>query len=120
MVNQEREVSELLAEWSSQKEQLKTIFHERNPENSRELMEHGIQLFVRFLFLSNSLHLSFDGRIFFSQLEIKPVNIEERLAFIKSRPSLYHSFRQLSELMVEQEKLFVKHRAMKKSSRPKA
>ncbi|MFJ5715764.1 YpoC family protein [Neobacillus sp. NPDC093127] len=120
MGNQEREVSELLVEWRNRREQLEALLHQRHLGSTQELMEQGINLYVQLLFLSNGLPVSLGASIPFNQFDLKPVNIEERLAFIKSRPSLYHSFRQLSELMVEQEKLFVKHRAMKKSSRPKA
>ena len=47
-------------------------------------------------------------------LEMKPVNLEERLGFIISRPTLFHSYRQLTELMVEQEKLYAKKNIVKK------
>jgi hypothetical protein len=120
MANQMTEVSSILQEWSGVKARLEELFHERNHENTRELMQHGIGLFVQFLYLSNGKTVSSESPIPLMQFDLKPVNIEERFAFIKSRPSLFHSFRQLSELMVEQEKMFVKNNIIKKSSKPKA
>lgn len=120
MDNQEMEVTRILEEWNLVKTQLEKLFHVRNLGNTGELMRQGINLYVQLLFLSNGQQVSEDESIPFSEFALKPVNIEERLGFIKSRPNLFHSFRQLSELMVEQEKLFVKKNIMKKSSKLKA
>ncbi|WP_051633452.1 YpoC family protein [Bacillus sp. UNC41MFS5] len=118
MDKKEVEISNLLTEWKNGKGQLEVLFREREYKNAKVLMEKGIQLFIQFLAWSNGLPVPLNESLNFKQLEYKPVNVEERLAFITSRPALYHSYRQLSELMMEQEKLFVKRNILKKASKP--
>jgi hypothetical protein len=118
MDNQLEVVSSLLTEWGRIKDQLEDLFRERDQKNVSEMMKQGIDLFVKFLFLSNEKSLPQIEPIPFHQVDFKPVNIEERLGFIISRPNLYHSFRQLAELMVEQEKQFAKRNILKKASKP--
>lgn len=110
--------SNLLKEWEDRKVQLESLFRERNYKNAKELMEKGITSFIQFLSWSNELPVRQDEPLNFTQFEYKPVNVEERLGFIMSRPNLYHSYRQLSELMIEQEKLFMKRSILKKASKP--
>ena len=45
-------------------------------------------------------------------LQIKPINIRERVDYIVRNPNKFHSFIQLSEAFVEMEKLFRKHAVM--------
>jgi len=118
MYNKEVEISNLLTEWENSKVQLEVLFRERKYKNATVLMDEGIRLFTKFLAWSNDLPLTLNETPNYKQLEFKPVNVEERLAFITSRPTLYHSYRQLSELMIEQEKLFVKRNILKKASKP--
>lgn len=116
----DEEILSILEEWNNVKAQLGELFRERNQKNTKALMEIGIDLFIQFLFKSNNKPVLAKESIPFDELAIKPVNIKERLGFIMARPNLYHSYRQLSELVIEQEKQFVKYTAMKKSSRPNA
>ncbi|MFB5194535.1 YpoC family protein [Neobacillus sp. KR4-4] len=118
MDKREVEISNLLTEWKNSKMQLEVLFREREYKNTKLLMDKGIQLFIQFLAWSNDLPVALNESLNLKQLEFKPVNVEERLAFITSRPALYHSYRQLSELMMEQEKLFVKRNLLKKASKP--
>jgi hypothetical protein len=111
-------ISCLLKEWKDIKDQLEVLFRERKQHKTKPLMDQGINLFIQFLSLSNGLPELVDKSFIPNQYEFKPVNVEERLGFITSRPALYHSFRQLSELMVEQEKLFVRKSIIKKASKP--
>jgi hypothetical protein len=113
-----KDISNLLKEWENSKDRLEAIFRERDYKNAKVLMEKGINLFIQFLSWSNELPVLLEEPINFNQFEYKPVNVEERLGFIMSRPNLYHSYRQLTELMVEQEKLFVKRSILKKASKP--
>ncbi|GHH98218.1 YpoC family protein [Neobacillus kokaensis] len=116
MKNQSMASSEILDEWSRMKAQLEEIFRSRDQTNAKLQMEKGISLFLQFLYLVNDTSVPAGQAIPYNQLEIKPVNLEERLGFIISRPSLYHSYRQLSELMIELQKLYVKKQIIKKSS----
>jgi hypothetical protein len=114
-----KDISNLLKEWENSKDQLEALFRERDYKNAKVLIEKGINLFIQFLSWSNELPVLLEETINFNQFEYKPVNVEERISFIMSRPNLYHSYRQLTELMVEQEKLFVKRSILKKASKPK-
>ncbi|PLS03577.1 YpoC family protein [Neobacillus cucumis] len=117
MNNRLEAAAEILAEWEDIKGQLEPLFHARNLINTKEWVEKGINLFLQFLYLTNHDNSTPNQKISYHQLSFKPVNLEERLEFIQSRPGLYHSYRQLSELMNEQEKQFVKSNIVKKSSR---
>ncbi|WP_284035977.1 YpoC family protein [Neobacillus sp. 114] len=110
-------VTDILKEWASIQEQLEKVFRNRDQIGAKEWMNKGIQLYLRFLFLTNGLPLSYNDAIPFESIEYMPVNLEERFAFIKYRPSLYHSYRQLSELMVEQEKQYAR-KTIQKNKRP--
>lgn len=107
----------ILKEWAGTQEHLEKVFRNRDQIGAKEWMNKGIQLYLRFLFLTNGLPLSCTDPIPFESFEYKPVNLKERFAFIKSRPSLYHSYRQLSELMVEQEKQYAR-KNIQKNKRP--
>jgi hypothetical protein len=111
------QISNLLKEWENSRDQLETLFRERKYKNAKVLMEKGITLFIQFLSWSNEVPVRQDEPLTFTQYEFKPVNVEERLGFVISRPNLYHSYRQLSELMIEQEKLFMKRNILKKASK---
>ncbi len=105
-------ITNLRAEWNRVKVELETLFRNRDQKTALHGMKKGIGLYIQFLFLSNDRQVhdleSFDS------LEIKPVNLEERLGFIINRPNLFHSYRQLSELILEQEKLYAKKNIVKK------
>jgi hypothetical protein len=111
-------IPQLIKEWKDIKDQLEILFRERDQQNAKKLMDQGINLFIQFISLSNGFPASLDKPFTPNQYDFKPVNVEERLGFIMSRPALYHSYRQLSELMVEQEKLYVKSNILKKASKP--
>ncbi|SDL93789.1 YpoC family protein [Bacillus sp. OK048] len=102
----------LAAEWNQLKGELETLYRNRDQKTTLDGMKKGIGLYIQFLYLSNDRQ----GKDLesFDSLEIKPVNLEERLVFILSRPNLFHSYRQLSELMMEQEKLYAKKNILKK------
>ena len=119
MNNHGESAAAILKEWKNIQSQLIPLFRARDQKNTKEWMEKGITLFLQFLYLTNNYepHLTFN-EISSDRFKYKPVNLEERMDFIKSRPGLYHSYRQLSELMIEQEKLFVKSNIVKKSPRP--
>ena len=80
-------------------------------------MERAIDLFEQFLIKSNNLN---PDLYCIKDCKIKPVNVEERLGFIVSRPKLFHSYKQLAELFAEQEKQFAKQTVLNrtKNKRP--
>ena len=117
MNNHGESAAAILKEWKNIQSQLIPLFRARDQKNTKEWMEKGITLFLQFLYLTNHESLLTFNQISYDRFVYKPVNLGERMDFIKSRPRLYHSYRQLSELMIEQEKLFVKSNIVKKSSR---
>jgi hypothetical protein len=113
-------IKQLLIEWGTVKYQLETLYKNRDQKNTLEGMEKGISLFIQFLYWSNDRQILGKESIPVVDLEIKPVNVEERLKFIISRPNLFHSYRQLGELMIEQQKLYAKKIVLKKASKPRS
>lgn len=105
--NPEEVIPYLQEEWKKLKIQLGTIFTTRDIASALVPMKQAIGLFIEMLFWSNAQPVCFPLNNI-QQLEIKPVNIEERIEFIISRPMLYHSYVQLTELFIEQEKHFTK------------
>lgn len=107
-------ISMLLEDWVQLKKELTDIFENRDRKNALKPMLNGIEFFLKFLFWSNGMERNDVSEEMILHLYWKPVNVSERLNFIKNRPDLYHSFIQLTELMVEQEKQYNKSLAIKR------
>ena len=110
----EENISLLLAKWDEVSSELETLYRNRDQKSTLQLMKKGIGYFIQFLYWSNDRQFPSKETISFNLLEIKPVNLEERITYILSRPNLFHSYRQLSELFTEQEKLLAKKNIVKK------
>ncbi|PLR80452.1 hypothetical protein CVD25_01585 [Bacillus canaveralius] len=104
----------LFDEWKSLKDSLAQLFQNRNQRRTETPMKKGVGLFVECLFWTNAVPVVLSNLDHAEKLMIKPVNMRERLQFIMNRPTLYHSFIQLSVLMTELEKAFMKHLALRK------
>ncbi|MEH7885869.1 YpoC family protein [Bacillus sp. JJ1609] len=100
----------IILRWKQSKLALEGIFKNREGEKVLPIMNDSIELFYEYLFISNGKKVN--GKI--NDYLVKPVNVEERLNFIETKPRLYHSFVQLAELYSEQEKLFAKNMALNK------
>jgi hypothetical protein len=111
--NPEQYVPVIFDEWKAVKQNLKKLFEERDSKGAVQPMKKGIGLFLEAVYWCNHIPVRLKEQNF-DQLKVKPINVHERLQFIMNRPGHYHSFVQLSELMVEQEKHFVKMMAIKK------
>lgn len=111
--NAEQYVPIIFKEWKAVKENLLELFEKRDSVGALQPMKKGIGIFLQAVFWSNHVPARLNG-LNFDKLKVKPINVYERLEFIMNRPGNYHSFIQLSELMAEQEKQFVKHMALKK------
>ncbi|MED3553602.1 YpoC family protein [Cytobacillus praedii] len=104
-------------EWDTEKIKLEEIFTNRKYKDAIPPMKKGIGLFLQFVYWANGQPVHFDMPLSSESLKVQPVNLEERISFIMQRPALYHSFIQLNELLIEMEKQYVKHMAMKKASK---
>ncbi|MFE8702199.1 YpoC family protein [Cytobacillus sp. FJAT-54145] len=98
----------VLTEWKKVKLEIESKFEKRDAKGATLPMRVGIGLFLELLFWTNGQPVELNPIIPLESLKIKPVNITERFAFILARPNLFHSYKQLAELMVEMEKLYVK------------
>lgn len=107
-------ISALLVEWTGVKEEIETQFAKRDRKGALPFMRKGLGLFLQFLHWANGKPTRIKPEIEYDQLEIKPVNLKERVEFILARPNLYHSSKQLIELMDELEKGYKKAVAIKK------
>jgi hypothetical protein len=107
-------ISFLLAEWNILKTELETLYRNRDQQTTLQGMKKGIGLFIHFLYWSNDRQVKLNELEPLGSIEMKPVNLDERLGFIIRRPNLFHSYRQLSELVTEQEKLLAKKNIVKK------
>lgn len=105
--NPESSIQLLLAKWKELRHQLETLFASREFTAAMVPMKWSIAIFIEMLFWTNNKPVFFPLEKV-QQFDFKPVNVQERLEFIISRPILYHSFVQLSELINEQEKHFTK------------
>jgi hypothetical protein len=112
--NLDEAITVLLTEWEKVKGELEKLFHHRDHKAAHNVMMKGIGLFIQFLYWSNDKQVIASKLEPIEELEIKPVNMDERLGFIISRPNLYHSYRQLTELITEQGKLYAKKKIVKK------
>jgi len=108
-------ISALLIEWSALQKQLQESFKNRDLPGAKEPMKKGIGIFIELMHWTNGSPVRLSPQISFEHLSIKPVNVRERLDFILGRPVFYPSYIQLTELMLEMEKLYKKSIAMKKS-----
>jgi hypothetical protein len=109
----ERTISKLLRRWKEIKGLLEVHFENRETDKILIPMEEGIEIFLNLLFLTNDDEWNKDETAIIG-LQYKPINVMERISFINKRPTLYHSFIQLSELFTEQEKQYNKKKAIQK------
>ncbi|MFC7783580.1 MULTISPECIES: YpoC family protein [unclassified Rossellomorea] len=114
-VDRELFISIILKSWGEGQKCLKTLFKERS-KNTLHPMKKSISQFYMLLYWSNSLPVQLNSDISpINKLSIKPVNVVERMTFIRNNPNLFHSFIQLSQLFEEQHKQFAKSLALKRA-----
>ncbi|WP_050632304.1 YpoC family protein [Bacillus andreraoultii] len=111
----ESEIKKILSEWNELRIKLLKLFKERQNKETRLFMVKGISLFLKLLFWTNERPVVLTRlEEELNRLKVKPVNIEDRMQFLMNRPTLHHAFIQLSELIVETEKMFYKNLVIKK------
>ena len=112
-------ISEQMSEeWKTIVQQLEVVFSNREKDQIKPYMQKGITLYLSLLFWSNQLPVNLVGfPANLKDIKGKPVNVEERLVFILSRPYFYPSYMQLKSLMEEQFKIVAKMQALKKYSK---
>lgn len=106
--NPKKTIPVILDDWKKLKASIEELFKVRNKAGILPKMQKGTGLFFQLLFWSNDRPVNLKEPISYDAMSYKPVNLGDRLAFILARPDLFPSYRLLSQLMVEQEKIFAK------------
>ena len=96
----EEQTGPYFEEWGRFREQL-TVLHQHRDRQTVDMTIEAVQLYEKLIFR-------------FEEFGIVPLNGEERLRFIKSRPGNYAAFRQLDELFSEAAKKIASKRAQLK------
>jgi hypothetical protein len=110
------EVKRLGESWQTLRVNLIKAFSARSANEIKENMKKAIALFIMYLYWTNGMPAKVaDWKEELAQLEVKPVNAGERFAFVFMQPALFHSYKQLDQLFMEQEKQFAKHLAIRHS-----
>ncbi len=107
----EKAIAPLLNEWQVERNELFLLFKERsNNELIKRKMSLAISFFFSFLFWSNNQPISSIINWFkdLSSIQMKPINVKDRMQFILQKPEQYHSFRQLDQLFQELTKQYYK------------
>lgn len=104
---QSEEIIPLLTkEWELLEAELEELYKRRAVKEAEPLMKKGIKLCIATLFWHNGQPIILNG---WGKLEevcsSVPVNFAERMSFIMTRPSLYTSFKVLSQIMIELKKV---------------
>jgi hypothetical protein len=108
-------IPRIFKEWEVIKSRLEGFFSERKKDQSKELMVQGIAQCLCAMFWQNQQPVELkDWESVSESFTYKPVNWQERMNFIMTRPNLYHSFIQLNELMEELKKIYYKQQVLKK------
>jgi hypothetical protein len=109
-VSLEAQITNLIQQWNLLQVTLEARFRNRESKQAVPVMEQAIELFIQYIYMTNEIGSSKSK--FWAECDLKPVNLEERLQFIISRPGLFHSYKQLTELFTEQEKQYAKYVAL--------
>lgn len=110
----------LSKEWKQLEEQLEELYKQRAVKEAEPLMRRGIKLCIASLFWHNGQPIALNNWEHLNEIcPSIPVNFSERMGFIMTRPSLYASFKVLSQIMLELQKVIaidqVKRKRMKKN-----
>jgi len=112
----EEDINKILHHWNENVKPLLLKYHSsRNSKQSLPWMIEGLSIFFCLLFWTNDAPVKlqkWENEL--DDLTLVPLNTKERVQFIMRHPVLHHSFIQLSELIVEMEKLYRKSLIIKK------
>ena len=104
---QSEEIIPLLRrEWEQLEVELEELYKRRAVKDAEPLMKKGIKLCIASLFWHNQQPITLNNWGNLEQIcSSIPVNFAERMSFIMTRPSLYASFKVLSQIMIELKKV---------------
>ncbi|PEA55802.1 GTPase [Bacillus pseudomycoides] len=109
-------IAAVLSVWKVKKEEISTLFRNRNRKEAKAPMVQFAGHLLSILHWMNGIPVTSLQNMSeeIERLEKKPVNFLERFSFIMDKPDHYHSFIQLTQLYEEVEKLYVKVLIMQK------
>ncbi|WP_226672893.1 YpoC family protein [Rossellomorea aquimaris] len=108
---------DIIREWKKEEVHIKALFKSRS-KNVLESMRKSIGGFYLLLYWTNKQPVNLNNwetRV--ERFSLKPVNVVERLTFIRGNPALYHSYIQLVQLFEEQHKQYAKYQALNQSTK---
>jgi hypothetical protein len=111
-----RLIKEAEEDWHEIKGKLIDAFTLRSGDEIDSLMRKAIACFLMYLSWTNGKPANpatWESELV--KMEVKPVNAEERMAFVLKQPSLFHSYKQLDQLFSEQMKHYAGQQAIQKS-----
>lgn len=118
---QSEEIIPLLSkEWELLEAELEELYKRRAVKEAEPLMKKGIKLCIASLFWHNGQPITLKDWDKLNEIcSSIPVNFAERMSFIMTRPSLYASFKVLSQIMIELKKVIaidqIKRKRMQKN-----
>ncbi|PLT28367.1 YpoC family protein [Peribacillus deserti] len=108
-------IPDLISVWGSERKTLDDFFSNRQSQKALIHMKRAISLWISALFWLNGRPAGIQNwPKLVSELTLLPINAVERLSFVLERPALFHSYKQLTILFNELEKMFYKELAIKK------
>ncbi|CAM4152012.1 hypothetical protein HCA55_00405 [Listeria booriae] len=103
-----RACQRMAKQWKNIAQELDASFKLRETPDMA-IIRDGVGIYLSMLFWSNRRPVQLDNlEAHMETLEVIPMNLEERLAFVMERPDGYPAFKQLNELVKEQRKLVLK------------
>lgn len=99
-------LQEIINRWEYLQSKLEIQFQQKKHGEERQMIE-GIALLIKYVFWTNREPVNIkkiEEKLI--SFHVKPINAYDRLQFILSRPFSFHTFRQIQELMIEQQKRY--------------
>ena len=105
-MHSEEIIPQLSEEWDQLNAELEELYKRRAVKEAEPLMKKGIKLCIASLFWHNGQPIILNNWENLNGIcSSVPVNFTERMSFIMTRPSLYASFKVLSQIMLELKKV---------------
>lgn len=113
----ETKLNDLIKGWKFKQATIKNQISETQTADIDEIKK-ALAIFLQFLFWSNGQPVKLNQlEESIELLEIKPINVNERIQFILQQPHSYHAYVQLNELMIEQQKILASYQTRKNNNK---
>lgn len=101
-------VPELFVQWKETIDELNELYSKRDRKAAKPVMIRMVAQLIQAIYWTNHVPVTNleQLELHINQLHYKPVNISERIAFIRRDPDHFHSYNQLKALFEETEKMY--------------